>query len=335
MLRVTAFTDSIAVPSARFRVRQYIPELKQFGVEMREAPARFGSYPPAAAMLRPLWGVASLAERFGAAVARGKGDVTLLQREMLSTLATVERFTPRPRILDVDDAIWLLRGGRAAISIARLCNAVICGNEFIAAFFREHVASVTVLPTAVDTDRFRPGPPHSGKMICWSGTSSGLRYLAAIEKPLAAVLKADSARRLRVVCDAAPKLPAVPAAQLEFVPWSEAVELAAIQEADVAIMPLDDTAWARGKCGYKLLTYLACGIPAVASPVGVNAGILARGDVGIAAANSEEWVDALALLLRDRDRAAAMGANGREMVVREYSVRALAPRLAAVLRQTA
>jgi glycosyltransferase involved in cell wall biosynthesis len=113
------------------------------------------------------------------------------------------------------------------------------------------------------------------------------------------------------------------------------VELAAIQEADVAIMPLDDTAWARGKCGYKLLTYLACGIPAVASPVGVNAGILARGDVGIAAANSEEWVDALALLLRDRDRAAAMGANGREMVVREYSVRALAPRLAAVLRQTA
>jgi glycosyltransferase involved in cell wall biosynthesis len=336
MLRVTAFTGGAAVPSARFRVRQYIPALRGFGIEVRETPARFGSYPPACALLRPLWGIASVAERFSAVLGGIGGDVTWLQREMLSTLATVERFTRPPRVLDVDDAIWLLRGGRAAVGIARLCDHVICGNDFIADFFREHTKRVTVLPTAVDTERFCPAPGSTrAKVICWSGTSSGLHYLEAIEKPIAAVLKADAGRKLRVVCDAAPKLTSIPSTQLEFVEWSEAVEVAAIRNAAAAIMPLDDSAWSRGKCGYKLLSCLACGVPVVASPVGVNAKILAHGDVGITAATPEQWKDALEFLLSERDRAAAMGAKGRQMVVREYSVKTLAPRLAEVLKRAA
>lgn len=333
MLRVTAYTGGKDVPSARFRVRQYIPALGRMGIEVTEAPARFGSYPPIARSLRPAWGVLALAERFHAALGSRETDVTLLQREMISTFATVERFTKAPRILDVDDAIWLLRGGESARSLARCCDLVICGNEFIADFFRNHSPNVVVLPTPVDTDRYRPaeGVERDPRVICWSGTSSGLRFLYGIEEALSVVLAEDRERRLRVVCDAPPQSLKLPAAQVEFVPWSEGVEVTAIQDAGLAIMPLDDSLWARGKCSYKLLTYMACAVPIVATPVGMNCELLSHEPVGLAASTSAEWVDAIEAILRSPARAAAMGTAGRQLIERDYSLRNLSVRMAGIL----
>ena len=333
MLRVTAYTGGKDVPSARFRVRQYIPFLGAMGIDVHEAPARFGSYPPAARSLRPAWGVLALAERFHAALGSHDTDVTLLQREMLSTFATVERFTKAPRVLDVDDAIWLLRGGDSAKSLARCCDLVICGNQFIAEFFRNYSPSVVVLPTPVDTDRYRPAADNERdpRLICWSGTSSGLRFLHGIEPALAAVLAEDAKRRLRVVCDAPPRFQQLPAAQVEFVPWLEGVEVAAIQDAALAIMPLDDSLWARGKCSYKLLTYMACAVPVIATPVGMNCELLSHESAGLAASTSAEWVDAIEAILRSPARAAAMGAAGRQLVERDYSLRNLSVRMAGIL----
>ncbi len=301
---------------------------------MREAPARFGSYPPTARARRPAWGMLALAERFQSALRFRDGDVTLLQREMLSTLATFERWTKPPRILDVDDAIWLLRGGSFAVSVARCCDAVICGNSFIADFFKQHVRRVIVLPTPVDPQRFRPAEQRceDSMVICWSGTSSGLRFVYSIEEALSAVLAADSRRRLRIVCDAPPRFPAIPAGRVEFVPWSEQVEVKALQDAAVAIMPLDDSAWSRGKCSYKLLTYMACGLPVVATPVGMNMELLAGGEIGLGARNTDEWVDALESVLRNPGESRAMGRAGRSVVERDYSLSVLAPKLADTLR---
>jgi len=336
MLRVTAYTGGHSVPSARFRVRQYIASLRQYGVEMKELPARFGSYPPARRALRPAWGVLALAERFAAATASHQSDLTLLQREMLSTLATVERFTKAPRVFDVDDAIWLLRGGRSASSLARLSDLVICGNSNIAEFFEGRVRTA-ILPTPVDTERFRPlDLPTKGatRVICWSGTSSGFRFLHSIETEIAAVLRAGSNRRLRIVSDARPVLRSIPAERVEFVRWSPENEVAAIQDADVAVMPLNDSPWARGKCSYKLLTYMACGVPVIATPAGMNAQVLAGGQAGISARTPREWTDALEFLVNRPESASAMGVAGRQLVLREYSLHALAPRLAAILQMT-
>lgn len=332
MLRVTAYTGGKHVPSARFRVRQYIPALKRMGIQVNEAPARFGSYPPAARPLRPAWGLLALAERFSAALGPRAADVSLLQREMLSTFASVERFTKAPRVLDVDDAIWLFRGGQPAIALARCCELVICGNEFIADFFRKYAANVLVLPTPVDTERFRPATgERDPRVICWSGTSSGLPFLYNIEEALAAVLSRAPDRRLRVVCDAAPRFSKLPSKQVTFVPWSETVEVSAIQDAAVAIMPLDDTPWSRGKCSYKLLTYMACGVPVVATPVGMNAGLLSRAHAGLPARTVAEWTDALESILAS-PRNAEMGAAGRRLVECDYSLSVLSPRMAGILR---
>jgi glycosyltransferase involved in cell wall biosynthesis len=300
---------------------------------MRESGARFGSYPPSNRALRTGWGMAALAERFLAVMACRDTDVTFLQREMLSTLATVERFTRSPRVLDVDDAIWLSRGGRCAVTLAQLSDAVICGNSFIAEFFAQYSPNVAVLPTAVDTEHFRPlAAKSNSKVICWSGTSGGFRFLDGIEDALATVLSADAERRLRIVSDARPTLRSVPENQIEFVRWTESTEAAAIQDCALGIMPLDDSPWARGKCSYKLLAYMACGIPVIATPVGMNADVLAKGDFGLPACTTAEWVDAVDFLLKWPERACAMGSTGRGIVLRDYSVEALAPRLASLLR---
>jgi glycosyltransferase involved in cell wall biosynthesis len=256
---------------------------------------------------------------------------------MISTFVTAERFTKRPRVLDVDDAIWLLRGGNFARTLARLCDTVVCGNSFIADFFRQSAHRVVVLPTAVDTDRFcpTPEPKEYAPVICWSGTSSGLRYLKAIEKPLAAVLAQDARRRLRVISDLPPALRSLPAAQVEFVRWSEASEVTAIRDAALGIMPLEDSPWSRGKCGYKLLTYMACGLPVVATPLGFNADLLRGDKAGLSAWTPSQWAEAIDCLLSSPERASAMGAAGCRLVRNEFSLKALAPQFARILHSAA
>src|SRR5437868_1726712 len=152
MLRVTAYTGGKHDPSARFRVRQFIPALGRLGIRVCEQPSRFGSYPPAVKMMRPLWAAAAIGERAFSATRSYASDVTLLQRPMLSRLLTAEPLTCRPRILDVDDAIWLDRGATAVPRLVRLCDLVICGNEYLAEQFRQWNPDVRVLPTEVDTE---------------------------------------------------------------------------------------------------------------------------------------------------------------------------------------
>jgi glycosyltransferase involved in cell wall biosynthesis len=332
MLRVTAFTGGRTVPSARFRIRQYIPNLRRLGVDLHESPAFFGSYPPGIRALRPGWGMLAIAERFGSALCSRNCDVTILQREMLSTFSTVERFTRRPRILDVDDSIWLLRGGAFAASIARLCDIVICGNPEIAAFFQKYAPRVAILPTPVDTERFRPAvrmeSDRDGFVICWSGTSGGYKFLYGIEDALATILRRDRRRTLRLISDRPPRFHSLPAEQVQYIRWSPESEVSSIQDAAAGLMPLDDSPWSRGKCSFKLLTYMACAVPFVATPAGMNANVLGAGDAGLPARSSAEWVDAIEFLLRNREAAAAMGAAGRQIVIRDYSVSALTPRFA-------
>ena len=336
-LDVVAFTGGTDVPSARFRVRQFVPALHALGVRVTEWPARRGTYPPAGRWRRPAWAVRTLASRLRDLARVPRGGVTLLQRELVSTLVTLEPLTPRPRVLDVDDAIWIWGGEAFARRLAGLCDRVVCGNAFLAEQFGRWHPRVEVLPTAVDTARFAPGAAADAArapIVGWSGSASTLPHLHAIERPLAEVLRRHPDARLRVVCDRPPRLPAL-ADRVEFVRWSPDAEVRAIREMSIGLMPLDDTVAARGKCSLKMLLYMACGVPVVVSPVGTNAEVLARGAVGRGARTDDDWVDAVDELLRDSGRRRALGECGREIVEREFSVRALAPRLAAILRDAA
>lgn len=125
----------------------------------------------------------------------------------------------------------------------------------------------------------------------------------------------------------------MPADRVEYVPWSPESEASVIQSFDVGIMPLDDSPWARGKCSYKMLLYMACGIPVVVSPVGMNAEVLALGSCGLGATSESVWNESLAHLLEDRHARLSYGHRGREIVLNEFSITTVAPRLASVLRR--
>ena len=111
------------------------------------------------------------------------------------------------------------------------------------------------------------------------------------------------------------------------------METSVIQGFDVGLMPLRGGDWAKGKCAFKMLQYLACAVPAVVAPVGMSAQVLAMAEVGVAATTEDEWVEALLTLYRDRDRARTLGHNGRELAQRAFSVPVIAPQLAAALRR--
>jgi len=336
MFKVAAFTGGIAVPGARFRVRQYIPALQDHGVALDEMWSRFGCYPPKAKWQRPFWAAATLAAQLPNVARSRHYDAVLLQREMLSTFVTLEPLTGKPRILDVDDAIFLHRGGSFARRLAQLADRVICGNAYLAERFSAWNRQVTVIATAVDAQRYIPiakGTERDDSIVIgWIGTSANLKYLYVLESAIAQVMRSVPGARLRIVCDKSPAFHNLAPDRVEFIRWREEIEVASIQGMDIGIMPLEDTQWARGKCSFKMLQYMSCGLPVVVSPVGMNVEVLAMGNVGIGAATLDQWVDALLALLDNAQLRASMGTAGRCVVETFFSVDVLAPRLADVLK---
>jgi glycosyltransferase involved in cell wall biosynthesis len=329
-LRVVAFTAGRDVPSARFRLRQYIAPLARESIAVREYYPWVGGYPPTAEWLRPAWAALSLAERLPGVIASRRADVTFLQREMLSTFHTLEHLTGTPRVLDVDDSIHLLRGGRAARALGRHVDLVIAGNAFLADVWSKWAPRVALLPTAVDTQVLRPQPPPARPVLGWIGTGANLPFLRSISAALEAALARVPDAMLEVCCNVEPNLP-LPAARVRWRPWSLAAESEHFAAISVGLMPLHDTDFARGKCSFKMLQYMACGRPVIVSPVGMNREVLARGECGVGVM-ADEWTDAIISLLQDPARASRLGAVARTIVEAEFSLARLAPRLTGLLR---
>jgi glycosyltransferase involved in cell wall biosynthesis len=329
---VAAFTGGGTDPSARFRVRQHIPSLLQHGVFVSEMTSHVGKFPPETKCLRPFWAVARLTDQVPNIFKSHCFDLVLLQREILSTHATLEFLTKAPRILDVDDAIFLRRDGRSAKRLAQICDGVICGNSYLADWFCRWNKNVVVIPTAVDSDRYIPRSEvdkiDDRMVIGWIGTSGNLKYVYAIEAALVRVFEVYPRAKLRIVCDKKPEFRHINESNLEFLSWSEELEVKSIQGMDIGIMPLSDTEWSRGKCSYKMLQYMSCGIPVVVSPVGMNADVLLMGEVGTSATSMDEWVDGIIVLIENHSLRKKIGTIGRHVITKFFSVQITAPKIA-------
>ena len=323
-MRIAAFTGSVTASSRRFRLLQYLGCLSNFGIQVDEFVANFGSWPPSNRYQRPFWLLATLADRVVPVLESRRYDLTFLQRELISTLYTLERFTGRPRVLDIDDAVWLggQRAKRSVSALARGSDAIICGNNYIAETVSRWNRQTVVLPTAVDTERFfiQRRIFDGTKIIGWSGSYSGLKYLLEIERPLLQVLEARPNAVLRVVSDLRPRFRFIPNDRVEFLQWSPENEAITIQEMDIGLMPLDDTEWVLGKCSYKMLLYMSCGVPVVVSPYGMNREILALGNIGLAPIQLDAWRDSIINLLDNDKERIELGDSGRMVVEEHYSL---------------
>lgn len=331
MTKVTALTGSKHDPSSRFRIRQFIRPLRALGVEVAEYWPLISRY-----KIEPLpWLVAAM--RVPGLAASRFSDITWLGRELISGRSSFERLAGKKRLFDVDDAIWLASGSDFSAEIVSSCDGVIAGNRFLAKHYEQLGAKVWLVPTSVDTELWRP--PTStieGRWtIGWSGSGANLQFLYPIEDALADFLGQNPDSRLLIVCDRRPLFKKLPAASWEFVEWSIESEIGLVQQMHVGLMPLADSELARGKCGFKMLSYMAVGLPVVVSPVGANVEILAHGEIGFAAGSNGDWYRAFERLYADCDLGRRLGAKGREVVEEHYSVRTNVVKLAEIFHEVA
>jgi glycosyltransferase involved in cell wall biosynthesis len=205
-------------------------------------------------------------------------------------------------------------------ALCRAADTVLAGNSFLAAQVERLGGNPVVVPTCVDVHKYQPAKDldqRDGRTLVWVGSSSTLQGLERIAHLLDDVAQAIPGLRLKVVCDRFPafrRLPVLP------IRWSEATEAAEIAAADVGISWIPDDDWSRGKCGLKLLQYMAAGLPTIANSVGVHPQIIQNGDTGFLADTAEQWRYSVIRLLSDPQMRREMGSDARQRVERHYSV---------------
>jgi len=346
-VKVAALTAGRFDPSSRFRVRQHIINLESLGVQVHEfiplidiytdLPLgintwhRLLTYP----FLLP-WKAVKLACRIPGVLCSWRNQVTWLGRYLLSGFPSLEYFLKRPLVLDVDDAAWL--DCRFYSAVARNSDAVIAGNAYVANWFESYSQNIFIIPTAIDTQVYRPAndsqvDQNDRFVIGYSGSHSNLKYLRIVEAPLRKFLLAHPDVRFLVMSDKSPDLKEFPPNQFYYVPWTVADEVPTFNQMDVGIMPLTDDIWTRGKCSFKMLQYMSCGIPVIVSPVGMNVEVLAKGQSGFAARSEAEWYDAFLYLYENRSNADIFGQTGRRVVEQFYDVKMISKQLAEIFLQ--
>ncbi len=356
-MKVLAVVPSLydTSPGQRFRIEQWEPFLREGGVEITYSPFETDEL---RAVLYQSGNVTSKVKAVAGNMLRrrselrsaGDYDLVYLFREAaLLGPPWFERKLARsgvPIVFDFDDAIfysykspsngylsYLKFPGKAA-ETCRLSTHIMAGNQFLADYAGRHNKNVTIIPTTIDTDKYkiikRDDSPDV-VTIGWSGSFSTVQHLDTIREVLQE-LAATENFRLRVIGTSSYDLNGV---SIDPLPWRSETEIADLAAIDIGIMPLPDDNWSKGKCGLKALQYMALGIPTICSPVGVNSTIIRHGVNGLIADSKDDWIGALKTLLHDPALRSKLGLAGRKTVENGYSAISQAPRVLEIFESAA
>lgn len=328
-------------PSQRFRFEQYFTLLKEnhFHLDVFPflSPAAWHILYQRGKFLRKLIAIMSgFVRRIGLLFLLYRYDLVFIHREASPIGPPVfewfiAKVLCKKIIFDFDDAIWLpntsshnriaahLKWHSKTASICNWAYKVSCGNEFLCQYAARFNNRVILNPTTIDTEKLhcRIKDQHTGKVaIGWTGTHSTLPYLYPL-LPVLTALEKEYDFDFIVISN---RQPDFHLQSLLFIPWRKETEIDDLLRLHIGVMPLPDDEWAKGKCGFKALQYMALGIPAVVSPVGVNRKIVDPGVNGFFADDPQEWRNALLALLTDADRRAAMGKQARKKIEQCFSV---------------
>jgi glycosyltransferase involved in cell wall biosynthesis len=235
-------------------------------------------------------------------------------------------------IYDFDDAIWLsdklpknkwLNCLKWYPKVGFLCkrsHMVSTGNEYLAEYALQYNPNVIINPTTIDlavTGEIKVGSTPPIVTIGWTGSHSTLKYLELVLTQLKTILKKNEFSKLLIVCNQKPDWEIE---GMEFRYWDEETEWENIGSMDIGIMPLVDDPWANGKCGLKILQYFSLGIPALASPVGINRELIIPGENGFLCHNEDDWENYLNKLIQNPSLRESMGTAGKNLVEYHYSL---------------
>lgn len=339
--------------SSRYRILQYASPLRSAGIQCTNLPLLAQGY----LALRWTSGtsrfklmqhvVAGYWRRARLLIRSREYDLMFVEKELLPYIPYwIERLIHRghvPVVYDLDDAVYLayrrssclraVYGKKYAAFLGRAA-AITVGSHALLDYARQFHSSVYLIPTVVDLSRYTAADSASGNRpfrIGWIGSQSTTTHLAALASTLRQFCLANHAQVMQIGGDSV-----MPGDDHWIaVPWSEDTEGQRLSEIDVGIMPLPNTEWARGKCAFKLIQYMASSKPVIASPTGENQFVVQPGINGYLASTPEQWTEALHRIYVDRELGKQMGMNGRRLVEQRFNLNATAPTLATILSSAA
>lgn len=334
--------------SSRYRAFQYLPYLKDQGISITVSPLFNSEY------LQHRYATKGYAfnkiflaflRRFKALLSVRQYDLVFVEKEFFPYFpAWVERWLNWrgvKYVVDYDDAIfhnydlhprWLVRFllGNKIKTVMKASACVVAGNAYLAQYAKQAGANrVEIVPTVIDLSKYLLASAKKEEglfTIGWIGTPYTVKYLKTIESALQQLSREGNVRLMVIGATDA----GLSDVDVVYVPWSSEKEVENMQLFDVGIMPLLDSPWEKGKCGFKLIQYMACGLPVVASPVGVNREIVDEQYNGFLASSTQEWVEVFTRLKQDKQLRQQMGDKGRTKVEQQYALQVTAPKLASL-----
>jgi glycosyltransferase involved in cell wall biosynthesis len=307
--RVLAIANNLKQASYRLRIEALVAPLAQRGIALD-------------VQIRPR---AILARQRLLQTADGY-DAVILQRKLLGASdARLLARRARRVYFDVDDAVMYCNGPagiferwrtwRRFLATAANVDQVVAGNEYLADMFRRRGASACVLPTVVDIHRYtaKVHAQVDRPTLVWIGSHSTLPYL----RELLPVLESMSCLKLLIIADEGLTSSSI---EIEHISWSSATEAAALARGDIGIAPTPFDRWTEGKCGFKIVQYMAAGLPVIASPVGANRELVVEGKTGFLVYQASDWRKSIAALASDWELRARLGAAGRARAETHYTL---------------
>src|SRR5436853_5805542 len=318
-MKILCVVEHGNAPSTRLRLRDCLDYYAGLDVEATVVPTRRSS----------------VTERLRVLKEARRHDVVVLFKTIGFNeleLGLLQRANRRI-IFDFDDAVMFrdqkhrrpLRGKdfKKFLRTVRHCAAVVAGNDFLACFAEAAGRRAIILPTSIDLRRYHLKQNFDGQgvTIGWVGPSDGLPYLLNMQPALQRRGARFTGLKRRSVSDKPLQLDGV---HVENDPWRLETEQTNLASFDIGIMPLWDSVWTRGKCGYKILQYMGVGTAVVASDVGVNNEIISHGENGFLAKTQEDWVGALSTLIQNAEQRRTFGLRGRELIAKRNSLESFA-----------
>jgi len=321
--------------SSRMRSFQYFPYLQQQGITISVSPLFGDDYLTALYSGKKRTGliIKSYIKRLFVLFTIFKYDRIVIEKELFPYFpAFFEWLLKRlgiKYIVDYDDAIFHIYDqhpngifkrmlGTKIDKVMRYSHLVAAGNVYLAARAKNAEArQISIVPTVIDLERYpqKKHTEHHPLIIGWIGTKSTFeKHFLEIKELIKLALERFNIEFHVIGAGTGLDL----GDRVKYFSWSEETEVSSILNFDIGIMPLTDSLWEKGKCAYKLIQYMACGLPVIASPVGMNKTVVKHGENGYLASTNEEWLEALERYISDQDLRAAHGQTGRSIVENEY-----------------
>lgn len=329
-------------PSQRFRFEQYLNILKANNITYTYSSFLSDQawkilYQPRKYFQKVFWILMGFIKRKLLLFSLAKYDFVFIHREA-SPIGPpifewiIAKIWRKKIIYDFDDAIWLantseqnkivasIKWHQKVSSICKWSYKVSAGNQYLADYAFQFNKNVVINPTTIDTEKMHKPTENKAEnkifTIGWTGTHSTLSYLLPIV-PVLDELAEKHHFQLLIISNQEPEFTRP---YLHFIKWNKASEILDLQKMDIGIMPLSDDKWAKGKCGFKALQYMALKIPALVSPVGVNTEIVDHGINGFICNSDKEWETAITNFFENKALINDMAEACRKKVIDHYSV---------------